>query len=32
MRGEKTIALFRVNSYRINGKVIAGLQQAGHAE
>jgi acyl-CoA thioesterase len=28
----KTIALFRGKSYRIQGEVIAGLQQAAHAE
>ena len=27
-----TVALFRGKSYRINGEVIAGLQQAGHGE
>ncbi|MBE0590283.1 MAG: hydroxyphenylacetyl-CoA thioesterase PaaI, partial [Hydrogenophaga sp.] len=31
-RGGKTIALFRGKSYRIRGEVIAGLQQAEHAE
>ena len=28
----KTIALFRGKSYRINGEVIAGLQQADQAK
>ena len=32
VRGGKTIALFRGKSYRINGEVIAGLQQASQAE
>lgn len=31
-RGGKKIALFRGKSYRIRGEVIAGLQQAEHAE
>jgi acyl-CoA thioesterase len=31
-RDGKTIALFRGKSYRINGEVVAGLQQAEHAE
>ncbi len=30
-RGGKTIALFRGKSYRINGEVIAGLEQADSA-
>ena len=29
--GGKTVALFRGKSYRINGEVIAGLQQADQA-
>jgi acyl-CoA thioesterase len=28
----KTVALFRGKSYRINGEVIAGLQQADQAK
>jgi acyl-CoA thioesterase len=31
-RGGKTIALFRGKSYRINGEVIAGLDQAGQGD
>ena len=32
VQGGKNIALFRGKSYRIKGEVIAGLQQAEHAE
>ena len=32
VQGGKQVALFRGKSYRIKGEVIAGLQQAEHAE